>query len=312
MKFLDNAQSYNALNATDGLSANAYVGFGDKDTDYVYISDKLKVFYPGTYRRLIRLFDKMSIGWGEIAGTKDIWVRDFMPVQLTRNRFLVYDYCPDYLTGSDRDYLTDSQTIARGVVPERICRHTKIRLDGGNVVVCGSSMILTDKVFADNGREKYDSEFVQHLRDALLSDVVIIPWHCSAPEDVLADVYGHADGFVKWTGGRNLLMSNHRETDSAEALAIRSRLEENGFAVTEMLFDVAHPSSDFNWAYINYLEVGRKIIVPVFGIPEDSQALKYISDANPGSIIATFRMRDIASCGGALHCITWNIKKSWL
>lgn len=180
------------------------------------------------------------------------------------------------------------------------------------MVVCGSSMILTDKVFADNGREKYDSEFVQHLRDALLSDVVIIPWHCSAPEDVLADVYGHADGFVKWTGGRNLLMSNHRETDSAEALAIRSRLEENGFAVTEMLFDVAHPSSDFNWAYINYLEVGRKIIVPVFGIPEDSQALKYISDANPGSIIATFRMRDIASCGGALHCITWNIKKSWL
>ena len=37
-----------------------------------------------------------------------------------------------------------------------------------------------------------------------------------------------------------------------------------------MLFDVQNPNKDFNWAYINYLEVGNKIIVPTFGIPEDN------------------------------------------
>jgi agmatine/peptidylarginine deiminase len=55
--------------------------------------------------------------------------------------------------------------------------------------------------------------------------------------------------------------------------------------------------------------VGNKIIVPTFGIPEDKQALKYIREANPDSIVRGFRMRDIAKNGGALHCITWNIKK---
>lgn len=37
--------------------------FNDGCTDFVYISDKLKEFYPGTYKRLIKLFDKMEIEW---------------------------------------------------------------------------------------------------------------------------------------------------------------------------------------------------------------------------------------------------------
>ena len=107
-------------------------------------------------------------------------------------------------------------------------------------------------------------------------------------------------------------MSNYRELDHEEAAEIRWRLEEYGFEVTEMLFDVPNPNKDFNWAYINYLEVGNKIIVPTFGIPEDKQALRYIKAANPDSIVRGFRMRDIARNGRALHSITWNIKKSEL
>jgi agmatine/peptidylarginine deiminase len=49
--------------------------------------------------------------------------------------------------------------------------------------------------------------------------------------------------------------------------------------------------------------------VPTFGIPEDIQALRYIKKANPDSIVRGFRMKDIAKKGGALHCITWNIRK---
>jgi agmatine/peptidylarginine deiminase len=94
-----------------------------------------------------------------------------------------------------------------------------------------------------------------------------------------------------------------------EADDMRGRLEDEGFEVTEMLFDVPQPNSDFNWAYINYLRVGNKIIVPTFGIAEDKQALKYIREANPGCIVRGFRMREIARNGGAIHCITWNIRR---
>ena len=105
-------------------------------------------------------------------------------------------------------------------------------------------------------------------------------------------------------------MSNHRDSYPEEANEIRYRLEAVGFEVIEMLFDVPNPNSDYNWAYVNYLQVGNKIIVPTFGIPEDKQALKYIREANPGCVVRGFRMRDIAKNGGALHCITWNINKN--
>lgn len=49
--------------------------------------------------------------------------------------------------------------------------------------------------------------------------------------------------------------------------------------------------------------------MPSFGIPEDKQALSYVKDANPDCEVRQIRMRDIAAEGGALHCLTWNIRQ---
>lgn len=283
--------------------------FNDTMTNFVYISDKLKEFYPRTYSRLTKLFDDMEIEWGEIEGTKDIWIRDYMPIQISSENFVVYNYNPDYLKDSGVEYITDSQAIANRVLKHCNKEHYDITLDGGNVVTCAGHMVLTDKVFTENGRKKYDPEFCNYISAVLNSEVIFLPWHCENPNDPNADVYGHADGFIHWTGDNRVLMSNHRDYCPVEADEIKRRLECVGFEVTEMLFDVPNPDKDYNWAYINYLEVGNKIIVPTFGIPEDKQALRYIKKANPGSIVRGFRMKDIAKKGGALHCITWNIRK---
>jgi agmatine/peptidylarginine deiminase len=283
--------------------------FNDTMTNFVYISDKLKEFYPRTYSRLTKLFDDMEIEWGEIEGTKDIWIRDYMPIQISAESFVVYNYNPDYLKDSGVEYITDSQAIADRVLKHCNKDHYDITLDGGNVVICAGHMVLTDKVFPENGRKKYDPEFCNYISAVLNSEVIFLPWHCDNPNDPNADVYGHADGFIHWTGDNRVLMSNHRDYCPEEADEIKRRLECVGFEVTEMLFDVPNPNMDYNWAYINYLEVGNKIIVPTFGIPEDKQALRYIKKANPDSIVRGFGMKDIAKKGGALHCITWNIRK---
>lgn len=283
--------------------------FNDTMTNFVYISDKLKEFYPRTYSRLTKLFDDMEIEWGEIEGTKDIWIRDYMPIQISSDNFVIYNYNPDYLKDSGVEYITDSKAIADRVLKHCNKDHYDITLDGGNVVTCAGHMVLTDKVFPENGRKKYDPEFCNYISAVLNSEVIFLPWHCENPNDPNADVYGHADGFIHWTGDNRVLMSNHRDYCPVEADEIKRRLECVGFEVTEMLFDVPNPDKDYNWAYINYLEVGNKIIVPTFGIPEDKQALRYIKKANPDSIVRGFRMKDIAKKGGALHCITWNIRK---
>ena len=284
--------------------------FNDTLTNFVYISDKLKEFYPRTYTRLTKLFNEMDIEWGEIKGTKDIWIRDYMPIQISDDRFIVYNYNPDYLKDSGEEYLTDSHSIADGFLNHCNMSHYDITLDGGNIVTCAGHRVLTDKVFQENGKEKYDPDFCDYISHVLESRVIFLPWHCDNSKDPNADVYGHADGLVHWAGDNRVLMSNHRDSFPEEAEEIRYRLEAVGFEVIEMLFDVPNPNRDFNWAYINYLQVGSKIIVPTFGIPEDKQALKYIREANPGCAVRGFRMRDIAKNGGALHCITWNIKKN--
>ncbi len=288
--------------------------FNDGWTDFVYISDKLKEFYPGTHKRLIKLFDKMNIKWEEVKGTKDIWIRDYMPIQISDDRYLVYKYDPDYLKETGKKYLTNSHTIYKKVLHHYYWKDINITLDGGNVVTAAGysnsiQRILTDKVFKENGKELYDPEFCEYLSKALHADLIFLPWTCDNSKVTYADVYGHADGMVRWTGSNNILMSNIRDFNPEQADEIKRRLENAGYQVTEMLFDVPNPNKEYNWAYINYLEVGTKIIVPTFGIPEDKHALEYIRDLNPIAEVKGFRMREISKNGGALHCITWNIMR---
>jgi len=303
-------QKRNLKELLPSISVIPVDNYNDTMTNFVFISDKLKEFYPRTYSRLTKLFNEMDIEWDEIEGTKDIWIRDYMPIQISDDRFIVYNYNPDYLKDSGDDYLTDSRSIADGILNHSNKNHYDITLDGGNVVTCAGRLVLTDKVFQENGKEKYDPDFCNYISHVLDSRVIFLPWHCDNPQEPNADVYGHADGLVHWAGDNRVLMSNHRDSFPEEADEIKYRLEVAGFEVIEMLFDVPNPNSDFNWAYVNYLQVGNKIIVPTFGIPEDKQALKYIRGANPDCIVRGFRMRDIAKEGGALHCITWNIKKT--
>ncbi len=287
--------------------------FHDATTNFVYISDKLKVYYSGTYKRLIKLFGEMDINWGEVKGTKDIWIRDYMPIQLSWSTFLTYDYNPDYLQNTGDKYRTDSRTIYKNVLKECFgkqysCLDAGIKLDGGNFVSCGPYRLLADKVFQENDRK--GEKMKRFLNMIGRFYFVPLPWSRDNSQSSNADVYGHADGIVKWCDGGTVLMSNLRDSHPKDAQSIKQRLENIGFHVVEMLFDVPRPNYDYNWAYINYLQVGNKIIVPTFGIAEDKQALRYIREANPNCTVRGFRMRNIADNGGALHCITWNIYRA--
>lgn len=84
-------------------------------------------------------------------------------------------------------------------------------------MTCAGHRAMTDKVFQENGKEKYDADFCRCLHGALDSDIIFLPWHCDNPNDSDADVYGHADGLVHWAGGNRILMSNHRDFYPEEA-----------------------------------------------------------------------------------------------
>ena len=92
-----------------------------------------------------------------------------------------------------------------------------------------------------------------------------------------------------------------------------NELEKYGFEVIEMRFNnkVNFPSSELYWAYINFLQVRKHIVMPVFNIEEDSIAYNYIVEAFPDCNIHQIEMKEIAKEGGALHCISWNIFQNY-
>ena len=38
----------------------------------------------------------------EVKNTSDIWMRDYMPIQIDENTFVTYQYTPDYLWSPER------------------------------------------------------------------------------------------------------------------------------------------------------------------------------------------------------------------
>ena len=278
----------------------------DEDTNMVFISPWLKDKIEGHsdfYRHLKDLLNEIGIESKELKSTNDYWARDYMPIQLDENEFLKYHYCPDYLINKDDiDSITDVSKVISGMGLN--CRSTNLIIDGGNMVPCGPYIVMTDKVFSENRKKKDDADFKALLESELGHPVVIIPW--TSHED---DVYGHSDGFIKWCGDNRILMGNHGDCYPEEATSIRRILESYGFEVTEMCFKdkVSMPCYELNWAYINFLQVGKNIIMPKFNIEEDVIAQQYIQTAFPDCNIRQIEMKEIAKEGGALHCLSWNV-----
>lgn len=281
----------------------------DDVSNVVYFSPWLKdkkEGHPKFYQRLVELLNRIGIEYKELKSTNDYWARDYMPIQLVDNEFLMYRYHPDYLVESknkkDIETITDVTKVLRGMGIS--CRSTNLIIDGGNMVPCGPYIVMTDKVFAENRKKKDDADFKDLLESEIGHPVIIIPW--TQHED---DVYGHSDGFIKWCGDNRILMGNHGDCYPEEAATIRRILESYGFEVTEMRFKdkVDTPCYELNWAYINFLQVGKNIIMPKFDIEEDAIAQQFIQAAFPDCNIEQIEMAEIAREGGALHCISWNV-----
>ena len=288
----------------------------DEETNVVYFSPLLNDYHTEFYQRLKKLLQDIGIEFKELKNTKDYWARDYMPFQLCKNKFLKYRYYPDYLVNSKkekgREYITDCTKVLRSM--DISCNSTNLIIDGGNMIACGSYIVMTDKVYKENHCQKDDAKFKLKLETELEHPVIIIPWTMHGDFDTEdTDKYGHSDGFIKWCGDNRILMGNHGDEYPEEAIAIRNELEKYGFEVIEMRFNnkVNSPCSELNWAYINFLQVRKHIVMPVFNIEEDSIAYSYIAEAFPDCNIHQIEMKEIAEEGGALHCISWNIFQNY-
>ena len=165
----------------------------------VYMSELLKTIYPETCSRLIKILEMHDVKYAFLKGTKDIWCRDYMPIQTESGKFIQFKYDPSYLKGNKEWEASRSDVKEVCRVNGIEAQFSDINLDGGNVLICDGRAILSNRIFSENSN--WDKEkLVNELSKLLECEIIIIP----AEND---DMTGHADGMVRFVN-RNTILGN--------------------------------------------------------------------------------------------------------
>lgn len=270
----------------------------------VYMSELMMGKYPETCKNLIKILEKHHVNYSFIKGTKDIWCRDYMPVQTESGKLIQFKYDPSYLKGKKEweESRSDVKEICKKNNIDAI--FSDINLDGGNVLICDGRAIISDRIFTENPTKDKDS-LVNELSKLLECEIIIIP----AEND---DYTGHADGMVRFVNRNTILGNRMADEYKYWQKGMQKVLETYNLTYIDVPFltdikDSQHPESAIG-IYVNYLEVNDLIVMPVFNREEDKQAVEAIQKAFPSKQIETINYNDIAQEGGLLNCTTWVVK----
>lgn len=119
-------------------------------TQKVYFSQHLTAY--SCWANIKQALEENEIAYGLLPKTKDIWARDYMPAY-SNAHYVSYVYNPDYLQNErHKKYITDNIAEVFDLSNVHVAS-TKLVIDGGNVIMCGDKVIMTDKIFHENSSD---------------------------------------------------------------------------------------------------------------------------------------------------------------
>lgn len=275
----------------------------DSQTNTVYFSELLKEY--SSLQKIEQVLKKHQISFGFLKDTKDIWVRDYMPIQTDINKFVQFRYEPSYLK-KDLHLQSNPKYVcpSNGFAPV----FSDINLDGGNVVKWTDKVIITDRVISENPQYSDKKQLITEIENLLNAEVIIIP-------QIKSDFTGHADGLVRFYDENTIIGNSLKDEYKYWGNAMKKLIHYYGFKYIEMpVFDYKmqykNKSMSAIGCYMNYLEIGNLIIFPVFELEgnKDNDAFELISGLYPNKIIERININEIAFKGGLMNCVSWNIK----
>lgn len=136
----------------------------DERTNKIYFSPYLERECPKLWTSIHAALTKRKVRHGLLKFPNYIWCRDYMPIQITDDIFVAYRFEPDYLVKEKRyhKYLfCDGYNICSEMTYQTT--GMDLILDGGNVVKCGDTIVMTEKVFCENFAPL--RRFLEHTTD---------------------------------------------------------------------------------------------------------------------------------------------------
>jgi agmatine deiminase len=270
--------------------------YADWETNTVFISDLLPRRFPAVANGIKQIMAENNIPVKEISNTKDIWCRDYYPIQVDAKRFIQFTYKPDYLKGYE-DKITP---------PQKRYPIDPLVLDGGNLVVGRDKVIMTDKIYREN--PGWDRKLLRtRLQSILQSRLTIIP---KQPFDYV----GHSDGVVRFIDEQTVIVNDYIREDQEYGDRVKALLRREGFRVEPFPYFYTIPPKckyEIDTAvgiYLNYLRVGDVVVLPTFDLPQDDQARQFLQRLLPKAKIFQLPATQLAEAGGVFNCVTSTVR----
>ncbi len=274
--------------------------------NFLAFADYLQRNRKEVMKQIKTALDEYSVDYEIINGCKDIWVRDFMPIQRHDGKLVRYRYYPNYLVQDNKaQYITDVYKVNVKTFDESVeYADTDLVIDGGNAILCQDKngkncVLMTQKVLFENSPMSH-LDVLKELYRVFDADVILLPWDSREP-------YGHADGMVRYLKPGCLLLNNYEENDNDLYLQLKLALSAR-FELISLKYGKANHSD--SWCHINFLELDNLILVPAANIPSDAVAKDQLEKLT-GKDCRLIKMKELINNGGkndggALNCISWN------
>lgn len=255
------------------------------------------------------------------ANYNDTWIRDYgflscgslmsddstcTPVEFSFNgwgqKFVAKDdnqVNQKYLAGMCKSLLRSSPVVAEGGALE---------IDDHGRLLTTAQCLLNPKRNGDMSLEAYRDTFTEML--GCREVIVLENGHLEGD-----DTDGHIDTLVRFTPDNGLVIqaADNRPDDSHYA-SLCALCEECARQLPEHhqyrlpLPDMRNNAGErLPASYANFLICNRAILLPVYGQPEDAQAIEILKNAYPNHVVEPIDCAVLVQQFGSLHCISMQV-----
>lgn len=260
--------------------------------------------------------------------TNDTWSRDFGPITVyENNQPVLYDFGFNgwgLKFAAHHDNLVTAQLAAQGAFGKNTVRVPGLVLEGGSIDSDGAGTVLTTTkcLLSANRNPHLD----RHSLEQTLGNLLGVKRFCWLNNGSLYgdDTDAHIDTLARFCPDNTIAYvccddphDEHFTTLAAMAQELRALRTINGQPY--QLVPLPWPQPCFApdghrlpATYANFLIINRAVLVPTYGIPQDTAAVETIARLFPDRETIGINCRPLINQHGSLHCVTMQLPRGVL
>ena len=259
-----------------------------------------------------------------ICDNNDTWARDHGPICVFEDKKLLIE---DFIFngwGAKFDASQDNQITDRLFQQHAYNAHTyeahNFILEGGSIESDGQGCLLTTRqcLLNTNRNASLDqSQIEAYLKDALGSEKILWLKHGDLIGD---DTDAHVDTLARFAPNNQIIFqgcSNSKDEHFDELQAMKAELatltntNDEPFTLVELPWpDAIYEKADnqrLPATYANFLFINGAVLLPVYGVKQDAQAISVLAHALPHHKVIPINCETVIRQYGSLHCLTMQI-----